>query len=690
MYTEKQLKTAKSNSRRADVALIWMPFSDLKTPTIGLSILKETLAPLHVTTELLYLNLIFGKRIGIDSYDSIMKLSPYLLAGEWIFSNGISSSDPDADEYVEKILKCTKSPYGDTIKPLSKKLIRTTLRAKLAVQSFLDDCVSIVAGLRPRVIGFSVIFQQCTASLSMARLLKNVLPEALVVFGGAGCEGSMGREFISRFSFVDAVVLGEGETALPEIVQRAMYNETLGGIEGVLTRDYGKTDRGFSLDRPIMTLITENMDDLPSPVYDDYFRQLEESGITGGRLVRRIPFETSRGCWWGEKNKCTFCGLGNDRIAYRSKSIQRVHNELRRIIEQYHPDFVAMVDNVLDRSYLDNLLPILTSEVPQTTIFWEVRVNMEKRHIQALRDAGVVLVQPGIESLSTKILKMIHKGTKAIFNIQFLKWCKEYGLNPSWHFLCGFPGESSGEYERMTELIPLIVHLTPASEAGVMRLDRFSPYFEKPDLYGLTDINPLPAYEIIYPDLGPDALAGLAYYFTFKAHSPDNLESYIRQFRDSIVEWRSSHTKSDLFFLDDGETLTVWDQRPIAIQPLIFLSGLERRLYLACDGATSLSALCRSIEGKNSSQELMVQIQAYLNSLVERLLMIREGNLYLSLAIPVGDYHPAPENWGRFQAFLKKMEESSRMEKLMDKINLKEISADVRIGEEEIKRAMEQ
>ena len=55
--------------------------------------------------------------------------------------------------------------------------------------------------------------------------------------------------------------------------------------------------------------------------------------------------------------------------------------------------------------------------------------------------AGVHRIQPGIESLSNNVLKLMRKGTTGIRNIQLLKWCKQYKIAVDWNILYGFPGK---------------------------------------------------------------------------------------------------------------------------------------------------------------------------------------------------------------------------------------------------------
>ena len=61
------------------------------------------------------------------------------------------------------------------------------------------------------------------------------------------------------------------------------------------------------------------MDTLPFPDYSDYFHDLERSS-SAINIFPTLLFETSRGCWWGAKSHCTFCGLNGGSMTFRSKT----------------------------------------------------------------------------------------------------------------------------------------------------------------------------------------------------------------------------------------------------------------------------------------------------------------------------------------------------------------------------------
>ena len=106
------------------------------------------------------------------------------------------------------------------------------------------------------------------------------------------------------------------------------------------------------------------------------------------------------------------------------------------------------MDNILDLKYFKTLLPELARQGARVSLFYETKSNLKKDQVRLLRDAGVTMIQPGIESFSDEVLKLMKKGVSGLQNIQLLKWCKEIGVEPLWNFLLGFPGESPDEYQR--------------------------------------------------------------------------------------------------------------------------------------------------------------------------------------------------------------------------------------------------
>lgn len=607
-----------------DALLVCMPFGPVFSPSLGLSLLKASLHRAGLTSSVQYFSIRFAEMIGQHFYYGVAAQNrPPLvdLAGEWIFSDALAGTASDPEPYLRDILD------GDS----SDAIVRQLLAARGRVDEYLEWCTSEVVAHRPRVVGFTSVFQQHVASLALARRVKEALPETFIVFGGSNCEGVMGAETVRQFPFVDAVVSGEGEAIVPELVRRVLAHAPLDGLTGV--RLQATVGQEFAFGAFPNTPVIPVLDELPHADFSDYMTQFGASPLNKA-WEPNVLFETSRGCWWGAKHHCTFCGLNGSTMAFRSKSAARAVEELSAIARQYPGLEVEVVDNILDMGYFKTVLPELARRQLGVQLFFETKANLRKDQVRLLRDAGVTRIQPGIESLSDAVLTLMRKGVSAMQNIQLLKWCKELGVTPSWNIISGFPGEPAEDYARMAAIVPLLTHLPPPTSCSDLRLDRFSPNFTDADRLGFADVAPLAAYGHIYA-VPETARRNLACYFDYRYRDGRDPFTYARPVVRAVDTWQRVHGRSDLFSIDVDGRLLVWDFRPVARQVLTVLTGDDRRLYQACDQVADISALPGD------------DIHRRVARLVDAGLMIADRDKYLALAVPVGEYQPAPDMWQR-------------------------------------------
>lgn len=635
-----------------EVVLVSMPFGPETSPSLGLSLLKAALAARGRPSSVLYFTIPFAETVGVRFYSQVSTdnaRSVRELVGEWIFRRALFGSTPREDRaYVEEILVRRRAwPEGSRGEPLPGAMIARILAARERVDRFLDRCLAEVLSRRPKVLGFTSVFQQHVASLALAKRVKEASPGTVVVFGGANCEGIMGAETLRQFPFVDAVVSGEGEVVFPELVERALAPSPLDGLQGVRTR--GTLEAEFARGTFPGAPGVARLDDLPEPDFSDYFEQFRRSRLSR-EWTPGLFFESSRGCWWGEKSQCTFCGLNGASIAYRSKSPDRALRELVRLAESHPGCDVQVVDNILDLGYFAGFLPALAERGLDLALFYETKANLRKEQVRLLAAAGIRRIQPGIESLSDPVLRLMRKGVTSMQNVQLLKWCKELGVRPFWNFLWGFPGEPAAEYERMAGLVPLLTHLVPPVGVAGLRLDRFSPNFDDAERMGFLDVAPLPSYRHVYP-LPAEALSNLAYFFSYRTADRREEGGHVGALLASLRSWKRVAAASDVFSVDVGGRLLLWDLRPVARRPLTVLAGVERALYRACDAATELRALvdvARREGGPDGPLVTERDVEGLLAPLVEAGLVLRDGSRYLSLAVRLGDYSPVGRALERF------------------------------------------
>ena len=306
------------------VLLLSMPYCALERPALGLSLLKARLAELHIACDIRYLTFPFAEFIGQQDYQWVNYELPYTaFAGDWSFTGALYGAQDEAEKaYIQEILRNTWR--------LNEADIERLLRVRALIPHFLDYCMAAIAWEEYRVVGFTSTFEQNIASLALAKRIKKAYPEIAIVFGGANWEADMGYELHRQFTFVDYVCSGESENSFPILVQRLLDREPLSSSEpipGIVYREDGK-----SVSTGQAGLIRQ-MDDLPIPDFNDYFRDLSQCTVAAS-VVPMLLFETSRGCWWGAKSHCTFCGLNGGAMAFRSKSARRALDELGYLVDR--------------------------------------------------------------------------------------------------------------------------------------------------------------------------------------------------------------------------------------------------------------------------------------------------------------------------------------------------------------------
>jgi ribosomal peptide maturation radical SAM protein 1 len=632
--TKRGVKLAR-NPTAVAVSLVSMPFKDLRHPPIQLGILQRCLERASIAVrshsfELAFMDHLHAKTVSgvggepltIAHYQRIAIQEFHVHLGDWIFKvPPYAGQSPDDEEYFAHV----------RTQGVSDDAIAIAIRMKSAVPEFLEGAADELLAGSPRVVGFSTVFQQNVASLVLAKILKARDPSMKIVFGGGNCDGLMGQAIHECFPWVDFVIRGEGERVLVEVVTDILADQPIHPQSGLCYRVDGKPIAVPQKSEPQVP-----MDEVPAPTYDDYFERLARTPLRSELWPEvAILFESSRGCWWGAKSHCTFCGLNGSLMTFRSKPASRVADEILSMAARYRVlDFVA-VDDIIDLHHIRDLFPLLRASGADLTFFYETKANLTKDQLYAFRDAGVRSIQPGIESLSTPILRLMRKGVTALQNLRLLKWCAEIGIVPSWNLLYGFPGEPPEEYERMSELVPSLVHLEPPSLTAV-GLDRFSPYFDQPTGFGIEIIGPLPHYRFLY-SIAPEELSNLAYEFEYRYSDGRDPETYTKSLANAVERWRELRERAvgSLSYRRGPGFLLVQDRRPAFETADYRFDGVEAKIYLACDAGATAAEIRRQfvVEGEDSID--VVEIENYLQELVEAKLMYREGKSFLSLAVAV-------------------------------------------------------
>lgn len=568
------------------VALVVPPFLSLGRPHLGLSLLKAALAKRKIAAEIHYMNFTFAERGGSALPEWIALASPVnQLLGEWVFAHLIGERDDFdlLDQHVDEVQASLVSGHPGTPRNLR--------RLRDLASEYVNEVAHRLAERAYRVVGLSTSFQQTCPSLAIARRLKQINSHIVICLGGANCESPMGEQLLESFGYIDYIFSGECDIAFPQFIERLLTGRSpLGSLYYDIKSNVRTASRAVIQAHPV-----RDMNALPLPDMSDYFAAWAASPLRNA-VRPALVFESSRGCWWGEKHQCTFCGLNASGIVYRSKSAERTVDELINLAQRYGINDFQVVDNILDNRHIAQGFAALAARGQHLRIFYEIKSNMTFAQLRTIAEAGVSHVQPGVESLDDHVLHIMDKGVSAAQNVAFLRACEELGVQPSWNMLFGFPGEGDEPYARMLELIPYIEHLPAPGSWSPVRIDRFSPFFERSAELGFAHVRPFPAYERVF-GVNQEAADKLAYYFCGQGENIVQ-PSVLGQFIQMVECWQQRYGgsgKTTLTLVDTPSGDMVVDTRGCARQPFTLLDVLDSSVLALCRSPHSEHAIVQTL-----------------------------------------------------------------------------------------------
>lgn len=525
-----------------DLCLVVPPFAQVETPTLGVAILAAACRARGLRVTVVHANLMLAARVGHGCYGEIATSNVASLLGERLFLPHAYRADPavafDAPTALPPRLRSTHDAVAPAIAPL------------------LDDVCTRIRSLAPRIVGITSSFQQTLAASAIAQRIKDEAPDTRIVLGSPNAASPMGEALADIFPWIDHFFSGEADIAFPDFCAPLL------------------ADPGADLPRIVHCPPLTDMRCSPAPDFSDYFADLDRLGdALPASLPEALPVELSRGCWWGAKNHCTFCGLNGATMMFREMPGATALAELDGLEAKWSIGRFAVADNIMPLRYLTDLLPALAARGEPPTLFYEVKANLKYDQLALMARAAIEKIQPGIESLSSPVLKLMRKGVSAHQNIALLRDCRSLGIGVVWNYLYGFPGEQVEHYAPVAALIPALEHLEPPNDFSPLIVDRFSPYHNTPEAFGIAGIAPIAAYRGLFPRHA--RLDAIAYHFrgNYTTALIDDADTRLAMGR-AIGLWRlqwAIGASPQLRIVDADGAPVVIDTRRIATQAQISL-----------------------------------------------------------------------------------------------------------------------
>jgi hypothetical protein len=353
---------------------------------------------------------------------------------------------------------------------------------------------SLLAETTWKLVGFSVNYNgQLPFALRMAREVRALCPEAVIVFGGTEvCDDvKYARDSSSvwkLFPHADLLVPGEGESPLVDILCAVRDGVPFDGLTGVLTR---------GSDTRLSQLNYENIGMLPAPRYEVW----DWSTYWAPEPV--VLYSPTRGCYW---NKCTFCdyGLSTDRPTSpsRDRPVDAVLKDLARIAE-FARTLYFSVDAMSPR-YLRSLASAMAES--GLGLRWSAELRLERTFpkrgfAELLKRAGCVSIAFGYESASQRILDLIDKGVDITLVPTILEHLAEVGIGAQMMAFTGFPSERPEEAHETFAFLVRNRSLWTLSGVGGFLLTPGSIVAKQPKRFGV-ELIPMPESHDIARGLG--------------------------------------------------------------------------------------------------------------------------------------------------------------------------------------------
>jgi radical SAM superfamily enzyme YgiQ (UPF0313 family) len=312
-----------------------------------------------------------------------------------------------------------------------------------------ENLGKIIGSEKPDMVGITATTPVFYSALKMAEIVRKN-SSAYTVIGGI--HATLMPVECAESSFIDFVVVGEGEKTIIELVNSILNKSDFANIKG-LTYKKGKEIIQNEAREPI-----QDLDAIPFPARHLFKNQ--KYTYPDALRYPASPIITSRGC----PGNCTFCTakfLHGKR--FRCRSAENVLDEIESLIKDYGVREIHIWDDnfITNRNRVFAFRDgIIKRNINVLFSFPNgIRADFINRDIlKALRDFGTYSVAIGVESGNQNILDMIQKGIKLEQIENAFKLAKEMKLETWGFFLLGLPGEDKNT---MKDTIDFAIKLDP-------------------------------------------------------------------------------------------------------------------------------------------------------------------------------------------------------------------------------------
>jgi hypothetical protein len=469
---------------------------------------------------------------------------------------------------------------------------------------YADACGAV--GTDTALVGISAAMgPQLLPALVLAQRLKQTRPELRVVIGGPAVsllsQTELGQ-LLRSHPAVDAAVRFDGEYPLLALARQALaglwYPGDVPGVSVITTAGPVHVSPGLG----------PNLNKLPRPRYDKQ--------ILAKLASPRLSVTQARGCYWGKCDYCDFVELYDGSPPFRGRHPENFAEEVASLAAEFGVTQFAFVTESIPPAFARRLCTIFLTR--GIKVSWNSFAMVDRRFDRELLglmvEAGCEFLVIGLETMVTRVLKLVHKSADREENIRFLTEAHAAGMRLRINLIPDLPSTTYEEALSCLDDMEQLAHCVESISVFPFEATRSSNVGRSPEKFGL-----LP--------LAESDVAGQAQYALNHLHNsdpamtPDQRREVHRRFQEFA---RRHSTKSafsppgtgvpfgralrvpaeELDVLDDGERLVCTHmgtrQRltlPAAALPLIrpHLSGAPFRAPVPREDQPDSAQLVRQL-----------------------------------------------------------------------------------------------
>jgi radical SAM superfamily enzyme YgiQ (UPF0313 family) len=402
----------------------------------------------------------------------------------------------DVHQYARAMETVDKSFAAVSARFFPQHLTRTTYIASLIddlqdedeVRAFVTDparclwhdhyleILDEICADHPRLIGISATFRdQFLPGVLLARLLKQRLPDAHVVVGGAFVSSC--RDAIAArpwfFDWFDSLSVYEGETPIVALASALEQNTPLDAVPNVYRRIDGEVRQPASLSM-------ESLDSLPVPDYSGY--AIDEYLTPSWDVI----YDPTRGCYW---NRCTFCAvsLSTRRALSRDRGAERIVDHMARLCERHGTNVMTFGVDAIPVPLMRRVCEELIRR--RLDIGWSSEFILDKQltpdTVALFAEAGCLMLLFGLESANPRILRLMKKGNLLDRSERIIRDCRRHGICVLLHLIVGFPSETPDEVEHTVAFVERLAEAVDVYEINGFGLMEETPVWDMLDDVGI-------------------------------------------------------------------------------------------------------------------------------------------------------------------------------------------------------------